>query len=74
MGVANSETIFDFKVSNLKIRYDIEKVSEGFTGIQKIIIKSLQSVQKVILNDKHSFELYINNYLGMDSIYYLILI
>jgi len=29
-----------------------------FEGIDNIIIKSLQSVQKIIINDKHCFEMY----------------
>jgi len=33
-------------------------VNECFTGIQQLIVKTLQSVQKVIINDKHCFELY----------------
>lgn len=33
-------------------------MSECFANIQQVIIRSLQSVQKVMLNDKHCFELY----------------
>ena len=29
-----------------------------FQGIDNIIVKSLQSVQKIIINDKHCFEMY----------------
>lgn len=39
-------------------KYGQEKVSEAFAQIQDLIIKSLQSVQKTIINDKHCFELY----------------
>jgi len=39
-------------------RYGAEKVSESFLQIQELIIRSLQSVQKVIINDRHCFELY----------------
>ena len=42
----------------LMSRYGQEEVSEAFTKIQELIIKSLQSVAKVIINDKHCFELY----------------
>lgn len=42
----------------LMSRYGQDKVSEAFTLIQDMIIKCLQSVQKVIMNDKHCFELY----------------
>lgn len=39
-------------------RYGQDKVSECFHNIQQLIIKSLLSVQKIIINDKHCFELY----------------
>jgi len=39
-------------------KYGQEKVNECFTQIQLLIVKTLQSVQKVIINDKHCFELY----------------
>jgi len=42
----------------LMSRYGQEEVSEAFSGIHELIIKSLQSVAKVIINDKHWFELY----------------
>jgi len=31
-----------------------------FMEIQKIVIRSLQSVQKIMINDKHCFELYVS--------------
>lgn len=34
------------------------QVKNAFKGIDNIIIKSLQSVQKIIINDKHCFEMY----------------
>ena len=34
------------------------QVKKAFKGIDNIIIKSLQSVQKIIINDKHCFEMY----------------
>merc|ERR1712216_778450 len=37
---------------------DPEKVSELFYAIQDVIIYSLLSVQKVMIQDKHCFELY----------------
>jgi tubulin polyglutamylase TTLL9 len=39
-------------------RFGQEKVTEAFYQIQQIIIKALQSVAKIIINDKHCFELY----------------
>lgn len=39
-------------------KYGIEKTNNAFTGIQKGIIKSLVAVQKLVANDKRSFELY----------------
>lgn len=36
----------------------MEKVNQVFVDIQDIILKSLGAVQKVIMNDKHCFELY----------------
>jgi tubulin polyglutamylase TTLL9 len=36
----------------------MEKVNESFLDIQNIIVKTLLAVQKVIINDKHCFELY----------------
>ena len=42
----------------LMSRYGQDRVSESFTLIQEMIIKCLQSVQKVMMNDKHCFELY----------------
>jgi len=42
----------------LMSKYGQEAVCECFSNIQQVIIRSLQSVQKVMLNDKHCFELY----------------
>ena len=42
----------------LMSKYGPERVSESYMLIQDLIIKSLQSVAKVIINDKHCFELY----------------
>jgi len=39
-------------------KYGQDAVSECFANIQQVIIRSLQSVQKVMINDKHCFELY----------------
>lgn len=39
-------------------KYGPEKVNEAFTAINDCIIRSLQSVAKTIINDKHCFELY----------------
>jgi tubulin polyglutamylase TTLL9 len=41
----------------LMSRYGQEKVSEAFSQMQEIILKTLQCVQKIIINDKHCFEL-----------------
>lgn len=42
----------------LYARYGREKVNQLFNDIQDIVLKSLFSVQKVIVNDRHCFELY----------------
>jgi len=42
----------------LMSKYGQDKVSDAFYQIQEIIIRSVQSVQRVIINDKHCFELY----------------
>lgn len=51
-----------WEIQTLKVyllsKYGQEKVSECFHNMQQLIIKSIQSVQKVIINDKHCFELY----------------
>lgn len=39
-------------------KYGLTSTQECFMSIQNLIVQSLQSVQKVILNDKHCFELY----------------
>jgi len=36
----------------------LEKVEQMFREMDDVFIKSLQSVQKIIINDKHCFELY----------------
>jgi tubulin polyglutamylase TTLL9 len=47
---------------NLKVylmsKYSREKINTLFSDIQDIVLKSLNSVQKVIVNDRHCFELY----------------
>jgi tubulin polyglutamylase TTLL9 len=40
------------------IRYGVEKINQLFIDIQDIILRSLTAVQKVVMNDKHCFELY----------------
>ena len=42
----------------LMSKYGQEEISKAFTLIQDLILKSLQSVAKVIINDKQCFELY----------------
>ncbi|CAK73016.1 unnamed protein product (macronuclear) [Paramecium tetraurelia] len=42
----------------LMTKYGQEKVAETFYNIQMLMIRSLQAVQKIIINDKHCFELY----------------
>ncbi|KAM4609591.1 putative tubulin polyglutamylase TTLL9 [Discoglossus pictus] len=42
----------------LTARHGPEEVETLFQNIDNIFIKTLQSVQKVIINDKHCFELY----------------
>lgn len=38
-----------------------EVVDECFTAIHKLILRTLQSVQKIMINDKHCFEMYLPN-------------
>ncbi|CAD8053008.1 unnamed protein product [Paramecium sonneborni] len=42
----------------LMTKFGQEKVAETFYNIQMLMIRSLQAVQKIIINDKHCFELY----------------
>ncbi|XP_052231868.1 probable tubulin polyglutamylase TTLL9 isoform X3 [Dreissena polymorpha] len=42
----------------LAAKHGTEVVRKVFQGIDNIIIKSLHSVQKIIINDKHCFEMY----------------
>lgn len=42
----------------LTAKHGREAVEALFRDIENIFIRSLQSVQKVIINDKHCFELY----------------
>jgi tubulin polyglutamylase TTLL9 len=42
----------------LMAKYGAERVNTLFFNIQLICIRSLLSVQKVIISDKHSFEMY----------------
>lgn len=39
-------------------KYGEERVNEAFSKIQKLIIHTYKSVQNIIINDKHCFELY----------------
>jgi tubulin polyglutamylase TTLL9 len=39
-------------------KHGLEEVEKMFSLMDEIFIKSLQSVQKIIINDKHCFELY----------------
>jgi len=39
-------------------KYGNDEVQTSFSLMQDIILKSLQSVSKIIINDKHCFELY----------------
>jgi len=42
----------------LTAKHGIEAVEKSFRSMDDIFIKSLQSVQKIMINDKHCFELY----------------
>ncbi|PVD21451.1 hypothetical protein C0Q70_19624 [Pomacea canaliculata] len=42
----------------LTAKHGVEKMNQIFRDIDNIIIRSLQSVQKIIINDKHCFEMY----------------
>ena len=39
-------------------KYGNEKVNDAYQAIQDLILRSLQSVAKIMINDKHCFELY----------------
>lgn len=60
----SSHLIPSFEILNMDVLYIIKyntsllQVKNAFKGIDNIIIKSLQSVQKIIINDKHCFEMY----------------
>lgn len=58
----NSITGGKWNLRNMKIylysKYSREKVDNLYKRIQDTILKSILSVEKVIVNDKHSFELY----------------
>ena len=49
-------------IRNLKMyllsRHPKEDVDRLFTDMESLVIRSLLSVQKVMINDKHCFELY----------------
>lgn len=38
-------------------RHGDDRVNELFTEIEALVVRSLMSVQKVMINDKHCFEL-----------------
>ena len=42
----------------LTAKHGVDKTDKAFADMDNIFIKSLQSVQKVIINDKHCFEMY----------------
>lgn len=42
----------------LMSKFGHERVNDSYQQINELIIKSLQSVAKTIMNDKHCFELY----------------
>lgn len=46
----------------------MERVNQLFVEIQDVILKSLLAVQKVVMNDKHCFELYGYDILIDDSL------
>lgn len=39
-------------------KYGQGKIDECFSKIQNLVLQTIQSVQKIITNDKHCFELY----------------
>jgi tubulin polyglutamylase TTLL9 len=51
-----------WNLRNLKLymasKHGLDVVNQVFTEIQQIVIHSLLSVQRIIINDKHCFELY----------------
>uniref|UniRef100_A0A1I8GW35 Tubulin--tyrosine ligase-like protein 9 n=1 Tax=Macrostomum lignano TaxID=282301 RepID=A0A1I8GW35_9PLAT len=42
----------------LTAKHGVERVEQVFRDMDNIFLKSLQSVQKIMINDKHCFELY----------------
>ena len=42
----------------LMSKYGVQAVQDSFLGIQNLVVQSLLSVQKLMINDKHCFELY----------------
>ncbi|GBG28389.1 Tubulin polyglutamylase TTLL5 [Hondaea fermentalgiana] len=42
----------------LMSRHGVERTNQVFADIEDIVLRSLQSVQKVMIHDKHCFELY----------------
>lgn len=58
----NADTGGKWDLRNLKLylmaRHGREAADRAVTGLQEIIILSLLGVQKVMINDKHCFELY----------------
>lgn len=58
----NKETGCKWGLRELKLhlitRYGLETVDKLFCDVQGLILRSLLSVQKVMINDKHCFELY----------------
>ena len=58
----NEKTGGKWELRSLKLflisKYGLELVANCFMKIQDIILKSLRSVSKVIMHDKHCFELY----------------
>lgn len=58
----NKETGGKWGLRDLKLylmsRHGVERTNEVFTDIERIILRSIQSVQKVMIHDKHCFELY----------------
>jgi tubulin polyglutamylase TTLL9 len=42
----------------LNAKHGTQPVNDLFTDIEALIVRSLMGVQKVMINDKHCFELY----------------
>jgi tubulin polyglutamylase TTLL9 len=53
----------------LVTKHGPQRVDELFTDMEALVVRSLLSVQKVMINDKHCFEMYRLSDLDMGMIF-----